>query len=139
MQHTGNAAVFTAGCLAAGLVAVMSSDLGKQFRPLHKKRKQQQQQLALLGPVCCRWAQVDAGGAQPEADSEIHPMVLNIGRRPTVEADAAAAVTVEVHVMHSFAASFYGRHCRALVSGYIRWGLCPGCLERQTGLSRCPA
>ena len=47
-------------------------------------------------------------------------MVLNIGRRPTVEADSAAAITVEAHIMHTFAAGFYGRHCRALVCGFIR-------------------
>ena len=58
---------------------------------------------------------------QPQADFEIHPMVLNIGRRPTVEADSAAAITVEAHIMHTFAAGFYGRHCRALVSGFIRY------------------
>ena len=63
---------------------------------------------------------MDAGSKQPPADSAIHPMVLNIGRRPTVEADAEAAITVEVHIMHAFAAGFYGRHCKALVSGFIR-------------------
>ena len=72
------------------------------------------------GQVARRWACVDADASQPAADRQVHPMVLNLGRRPTVEEDAAAGITVEAHIMHSFRAGFYGRSCRALVLGFIR-------------------
>ena len=73
-----------------------------------------------------------AGADQPAADSELHAMVLNVGRRPTVEADASAAITVEAHIMHGFAADFYGKHCKALVSGFIRSACRPSCCLTAT-------
>lgn len=65
-----------------------------------------------------RWARLDAGEGSPEADSQVHKMVLNIGKRPTVQ--DGAGLTVEAHVLHTFAEDFYGRDLRLLVTGYLR-------------------
>ncbi len=67
----------------------------------------------------CRWAQLDAGPGQPEEDSAVHKMAMNIGRRPSIE--DGTDITVEVHILHSFAASdFRGRQLRVVVGGFIR-------------------
>ena len=52
------------------------------------------------------------------ADGEVHPMVLNLGQRPTF-ADGDG-ISVEAHLLHSFSGDFYGREVRALVLGFLR-------------------
>jgi len=69
------------------------------------------------------WAQVDLaaheGDSTPEADSKVHKMVLNVGRRPTFE-DKEPELTVEVHIMHHFASDFYGMPLKVIALGYVR-------------------
>lgn len=65
------------------------------------------------------WAQVDAGADAPAADSTVHKMVMNVGRRPTFE-DADPELSVEVHVMHSYQSDFYGKRMRVVVLGHLR-------------------
>lgn len=55
----------------------------------------------------------------PEADQQLHKMVMNIGQNPTVN-QADAETTVEIHVLHKFSKDFYGEPMRAVVSGFIR-------------------
>ena len=45
------------------------------------------------------WARLEAPAGWPEADRQVHKMVMNIGRRPTVSEAGETAVSVEVHVM----------------------------------------
>jgi riboflavin kinase len=57
----------------------------------------QQQLQQLPRGVYFGWAQLDAPGEWPAADSAVHKMVMNVGRRPTVNTGkglrcAAAAV-----------------------------------------------
>eukprot|EP00793_Prasinoderma_coloniale_P005391 PRCOL_00004799-RA len=47
-----------------------------------------------------------------------HPMVLNVGERPTF-ADGAG-LSVEAHVLHEYAADFYDEEMRLLVCGAAR-------------------
>lgn len=49
----------------------------------------------------------------------MHKAAVNIGRRPTVDA-AGADITVEAHLLHTFAGDFYGRQLRVVLSGYVR-------------------
>lgn len=65
-----------------------------------------------------RWARLTAEAGQPPEDSEVHGMVMNIGRNPTVQ--DAGSITVELHILHQFAQDFYGRPLKALVLGYLR-------------------
>ena len=66
-----------------------------------------------------RWAQLDAGADAPEEDLAVHKMAMNIGRRPSIE--DGTDITVEVHILHSFAAAdFRGRRLRVVVGGFIR-------------------
>ena len=60
-----------------------------------------------------------AGKPAPAADGAPPPAVLNIGARPTV-ADGGGAVSVEVHIMHTYAADFYGRRLAVAAGGFIR-------------------
>eukprot|EP00878_Enallax_costatus_P002360 GHUV01002536.1.p1 GENE.GHUV01002536.1~~GHUV01002536.1.p1 ORF type:complete len:437 (+),score=125.17 GHUV01002536.1:127-1437(+) len=66
------------------------------------------------------WAQVDGPEGWPAVDSDVHKMVMNVGRRPTVnEGDEAA--TVEVHILHSYShEEFYGAAIRVAIHGFIR-------------------
>ncbi|KAK9909502.1 hypothetical protein WJX75_003231 [Coccomyxa subellipsoidea] len=65
------------------------------------------------------WAQLDAAPGQPEEDSAVHKMAMNIGRRPSIE--DGTDITVEVHILHSFAAAdFRGQQLRVIVGGFIR-------------------
>ncbi|KAK9816431.1 hypothetical protein WJX72_000132 [[Myrmecia] bisecta] len=64
------------------------------------------------------WAQLDTAPEQPPADREVHKMVMNVGRRPTIGKETD--LTVEVHVLHKFSQDFYGRHLRVVTLGYIR-------------------
>jgi riboflavin kinase len=61
---------------------------------------------------------LDAAKGSPKEDSVVHKMVLNIGKRPTVQ--DGAGITVEAHILHAFAADFYGRDLRLVVTGYLR-------------------
>ena len=77
----------------------------------------------------------------PGADGEVHPMVLNLGQRPTF-ADGDG-LSVEAHLLHTFGADFYGREVRALVLGFLRpelrFGSLPELLDRirqDIGLAR---
>ena len=66
-----------------------------------------------------RWAQLDAGCDEPEQDSQVHKMAMNVGRRPSIE--DGTDMTVEVHILHAFqSANFRGKHLRVLGTGYIR-------------------
>eukprot|EP00887_Chlorella_sp_A99_P003181 scaffold9.g3181.t1 len=69
------------------------------------------------------WAQLEAEPGSPADDGAVHAMVANIGRRPTFE-DATPELTgaLEVHVLHRYAADFYGRRLRAVALGYVRRG-----------------
>lgn len=54
-------------------------------------------------------------------------MAMNIGRRPSIE--DGTDVTVEVHILHSFAAAdFRGKRLRVVVGGFIRRALIRQCL-----------
>lgn len=69
------------------------------------------------------WARVDPGAGAPDADAAVHKMVMNVGRRPTFDAQGVgvAELSVEVHIMHSYAAEeFYGRPMRVVALGFIR-------------------
>lgn len=65
------------------------------------------------------WAQVDPPPGAPPADSRVHRMVMNVGRRPTLDADGAS-LSVELHLLHSFSADFYGARMRAVALGFLR-------------------
>lgn len=85
------------------------------------------------------WAKLEAPNSFASADSQVHKAVLNIGRRPTVNA-GDEALSVEAHIMHGFhirgttdddedvdnaAATpvfpeFYGARLRVVLLGYIR-------------------
>lgn len=54
-----------------------------------------------------RWAKLDAPSDWPAADHQVHKMVMNVGRRPTV--NAGDDVTVEVHILHKYSGDFYGK------------------------------
>jgi FAD synthase len=58
------------------------------------------------------WAQLvaDPSDGFSEADLGVHKMVMNVGRRPTVNTGQEDP-TVEVHVMHTFSGDFYGKVC----------------------------
>lgn len=47
----------------------------------------------------------------------VFPMVMSIGFNPFFKNDTRSA---EVHVLHRFAADFYGSHMRLLILGFIR-------------------
>ena len=66
-----------------------------------------------------RWAQLDAGQNEPEQDSQVHKMAMNVGRRPSIE--DGTNMTVEVHILHTFQSfNFRRRHLRVIGTGYIR-------------------
>ena len=68
-----------------------------------------------------RWAQLDAGHGEPEQDSQVHKMAMNVGRRPSIE--DGTDMTVEVHILHAFRnPDFRGKHLRVIGTGYIRSG-----------------
>ena len=68
-----------------------------------------------------RWAQLEAGPEEPEQDSQVHKMAMNIGRRPSIE--DGTDMTVEVHILHTFQSfNFRGKHLRVIGTGYIRSG-----------------
>ncbi len=65
------------------------------------------------------WARLEASsapsagdeGKRPPEDCEVHKMVMNVGRRPTVGGAKPGDIgdlSVEVHIMHSFSRDFYG-------------------------------
>ncbi|GAO14574.1 hypothetical protein UVI_02009690 [Ustilaginoidea virens] len=63
-----------------------------------------------------------SGGPASSASSSsppfaVFPMVMSIGYNPFYK---NAVRSAEVHVLHSFAADFYGAHMRLLILGYIR-------------------
>eukprot|EP00775_Hariotina_reticulata_P004558 gene4558-4810_t len=65
-------------------------------------------------------SQLDAPTGWPAADGAVHKMVMNVGRRPTVnEGDEAA--TVEVHILHNYSQDeFYGMTLRVVALGFVR-------------------
>ena len=68
-----------------------------------------------------RWAQLEAGPEEPEQDSQVHKMAMNVGRRPSIE--DGTDMTVEVHILHDFQSfNFRGKHLRVVGTGYIRSG-----------------
>lgn len=67
------------------------------------------------------WAQLQAPEGWPEEDGRVHKMVMNIGRRPTVEAGQEGGdLTVEAHVLHKYSRDFYGCRMRCVALGYLR-------------------
>ena len=65
------------------------------------------------------WAQLAGGAGRPAADGAVRGMVMNVGRRPTVE--DAGDVTVEVHVLGGeFSSDFYGETLSAVPIGFLR-------------------
>ena len=60
------------------------------------------------------------GWARLEGDLAPRKAVLNVGLRPTFEAETPPETTVEVHLLHPFPADFYGARLRVLVLGFIR-------------------
>lgn len=80
----------------------------------------QQQLQQLPRGVYFGWAQLEAPGDWPAADSAVHKMVMNVGRRPTVNTGDEAP-TIEVHVMHKYShEEFYGANIRVVVAGFVR-------------------
>ncbi|KAK9801316.1 hypothetical protein WJX73_001200 [Symbiochloris irregularis] len=73
------------------------------------------------------WARLQAGPEHPPDDSAVHPMVMNIGRNPTVQDEGA--ITIELHLLHKFARDFYGSHLKAVVLGFLRPELKFGSLD----------
>lgn len=65
------------------------------------------------------WAQLEPVPGSPAVDAQVHKMVMNIGRRPTVNAGNEEA-SVEAHILHAYGADFYGQPLRLVVLGYIR-------------------
>ncbi|GBF93935.1 riboflavin kinase [Raphidocelis subcapitata] len=66
------------------------------------------------------WAQLDPPAGSPEEDGAVHKMVMNIGRRPTVNTGDEAA-TVEVHILHDYVAQdFHGAHLRVVATSFLR-------------------
>ena len=45
------------------------------------------------------WARLEAPSGWPQKDGEVHKMVMNVGRRPTVSGEGESSVSVEVHVI----------------------------------------
>lgn len=54
----------------------------------------------------------------PKEDGAVHPMVMNIGERPTLE--DGRGVTVEAHIMHEYTDDFHGQRLKLLVLGFLR-------------------
>lgn len=66
------------------------------------------------------WAQLDPPEGWPAADAAVHKMVMNVGRRPTVNTGDEAS-TVEVHILHKYSQEeFYGAGLRVVVAGFVR-------------------
>ncbi|PKI83603.1 riboflavin kinase [Malassezia vespertilionis] len=66
------------------------------------------------------FAQLDVPNGEsiyPPVDAKVYPMVMSFGYNPHF---ANKDKTIEVHVMHGYAADFYGKGMRAIVLGYIR-------------------
>ncbi len=53
---------------------------------------------------------------------QVHPMVMNVGKRPTVNTGDEEA-SLEIHVMHSYAGDFYGK-VRCKPCAYEGRGVC---------------
>jgi riboflavin kinase len=81
------------------------------------------------------------GGDDSDDDHAVHPMVMNVGLRPTVNVGGLEDASVEVHVMHQYGskggskggggegasppppkpfAEFYGARLRVVVTGFLR-------------------
>lgn len=79
----------------------------------------QQQLQQLPQGVYFGWAQLTLAGGQP-ADGAVHKMVMNVGRRPTVNTGDEGP-TIEVHILHKYSQEeFYGSQLRVVVAGFIR-------------------
>lgn len=78
-----------------------------------------EQLAALPDGVYFGWAQLDVDDSWPEADRQVHKMVMNIGRRPTF-GDKEPELSVEAHIMHRYSQDFYGQPLRLLALGFIR-------------------
>jgi riboflavin kinase len=75
-------------------------------------------------------------GGDDSDDHAAHPMVMNVGLRPTVNVGGLEDASVEVHVMHQYQgggggggvgggssssfAEFYGQQLRVVVTGFLR-------------------
>lgn len=98
---------------------------------------------ALPRGVYFGWARLmagEGGGGGDDDDYSVHPMVMNVGVRPTVNVGGQEDASVEVHVMHRYSASaatageqggvsgqqqqqfaeFYGARMRVVVTGFLR-------------------
>ncbi|KHO01776.1 Riboflavin kinase [Metarhizium album ARSEF 1941] len=63
------------------------------------------------------YASLSLPASSPEASFTAYPMVMSIGYNPFYKNTVRSA---EVHVLHEFAADFYGAHMRLLILGFIR-------------------
>jgi len=68
------------------------------------------------------WASLFLPATHPDFDSTkpgpaVYPMVMSIGYNPFYKNKERSA---EIHLLHKFAADFYGSHVRLLILGYIR-------------------
>jgi riboflavin kinase len=67
------------------------------------------------------WARLaNPPAGSPADDSQVHKMVMNVGARPTVNAGDEAP-SVEVHVLHDFAADdFRGARLAVVATSFLR-------------------
>lgn len=79
------------------------------------------QSILLIRNYPCRFARVDAPPEAPAEDSAVHPMVLNVGRRPTFHGSGESDVSIEANIQHSFAQDFYGCQMKVVVLGFLRY------------------
>ena len=72
-------------------------------------------------PFCApRFARVDAAQGSPPEDLAVHPMLMNVGRRPTFRDEGEPPLSVEASIQHRFAHDFYGCHMRVVALGFLR-------------------
>ena len=57
------------------------------------------------------------GAPHVAADREIYPMVMSLGWNPQFQNQQKS---IEVHILHNYAADFYGEDMHVIVLGYIR-------------------
>lgn len=65
-----------------------------------------------------RFASLEPVPGAPVEDSDVYPMVVNIGKRPTF--DDHNELTIEAHIMHKYQNNFYGSKLKLLLLGFIR-------------------
>ncbi|KAK2078434.1 hypothetical protein QBZ16_003274 [Prototheca wickerhamii] len=89
------------------------------------------------------FARVDAAQGSPPEDLAVHPMLMNVGRRPTFRDEGEPPLSVEASIQHRFAHDFYGCHMRVVALGFLRPEIKFGSLDellaqiqRDTGVAK---